>query len=164
MAKKTKKGKGKYYVAGACGCAIALFLASLGLDIGGLGTGLGLNLSGNGNGNGYVQEVIAPISTDTVENPEDTTVIDTETETETVPTGQETAPVEVITLVTVSGTDIIYDGRTVTIAQLRGILENIDNITDLDWTLHNEHAILDTIMQVRELFRNLDITPLETRA
>jgi len=160
VARKKKKGKGKYYVAGGCACAIALFLASLGLDFGGLGSGLGFFPSQNGNG--YAEEAMVAVSPvpDEVENQEDPAEIEDQQTT-----GQEVAPVEVETLITVSGTDILYDGRTLTVAQLQGVLENIENRADLDWTLHNEHAILNTILEVRVLLRDLDIVSLvETRS
>ena len=157
VARKKKKGKGKYYVAGACACAIAIFLAGLGLDFGGLGSGLGFFPSQNGNG--HVEDVMAPVETNTTEVAE----YPPETVEPEQTTGQEVTLPEVATLITVSGTNIVYDGRTLTVAQLRGVLENIENRSDLDWTLHNEHAILDTISQVRGLLRDLDIIPLETR-
>ena len=162
MAKK-KKGKTKYYAAAAGCCAIAIFLAGLGLDIGGFGSGLGLpTFNPSDNGNGYVADAMATVPTENPEseNPEDVPEQDDQPEQ---PPVQEVAPVEVVTLIRVSGTDIIYDGRTLTVAQLRGILENIENRAELDWTLHNEHAILDTINQVRGLLRDLDISPHETR-
>ena len=161
MVKKAKKkGKGKYYAAAAGCCAIAIFLAGLGLDIGGFGSGIGFpTFNPNQNGNGHVEDAMATLPPETPANPEETPEpIEPEQ-----PPAQEVTPVEVVTLITVSGTDIIYDGRTVTTTQLRDILENIENRADLDWTLHNEHAILATISEVRGLLRDLDISPRETR-
>jgi len=156
--KKKKKGKGKYYVAAGCCVAAAIFVMGLGLDIGGLGSGMGFPQFNIGQSDSNSNDDTTNNNNVTPDAPIATPP------TETPPPASPPPVIEPVTLITVRGSEIVYDGSVVTLTQLRMAIEAIDEAQTLDWTLHHDNAILATMDEVQALLRELNISARETGA
>jgi len=133
---KKKKGGGKTKMAAGACVAVALVLSGLGLDIGGFGSGLGLptfspeNITGSN-----AEDVFVEIPTE--EDVELTTTSDNE--------NQEEAPLSL--LIRVSGDSIIHNDQSLSIAELRELLTEVNQPEHI-WELRDEHAIMATYNEV----------------
>jgi len=139
MREKKKKKKGRGVKGGICLVAIAaVLLGFLGFDIGGFGGQIGF-------------PTFAPDEPQT----------QAEVQAEAPPQEPETGERPLSLLISVSGDTILHDDNTITIGQLRNLLQE-RNQPEYVWELRDEQAVLAAYEEVRMLLLEHDVTFTET--